>query len=285
MQAHPSLPTGLSGTLAISDLVSPEFHYEVSIARLDGSDPKSIGFGFAPSLSPDGTRLVYIGPWIDQPADGLYMTDLALGNTSRLPGTQTGDINPLWSPDGKKIAFTRGPVSGLSGDSGSYSVMVMNADGSNLRELTDPADVTYAVAWMPDGDHLLTNTPTRNGIALYNMDVQTGESSFMFENNNNGRVAVSPDGKRLAFEERSPLDKFRLFVSNLDGSDRIQLADGDPYIATIPAWSPDGNWLIVSVHDPNMSSQPNPTLALILVDNCQILPLPNLRGYVFSWRP
>ena len=285
LQAPPSLPTGLSGTLAIADLRSSDFQYEVSIARFDGSEQKSIGLGFAPSLSPDGTRVAYMGPWIDGPADGLYITDLASGNTSRLPGTQTGDLNPLWSPDGTKIAFTRGPASGLAAAPGAYIVVVMDADGSDLRQLTDAAGVNYAVAWMPDGDHLLYNTPIRDGVALYNMDVQSGESSFMFENNMSGGVAVSPDGKRLAFEEKLPLDKFGLFVSKLDGSDRIQLGDGDPYLTTVPAWSPDGNWLIATVHDPIMSSQPNGTMALIGVDTCQIIPLPNLLGYVFSWRP
>jgi len=285
LQAHPTLPADLSGTLAISDLRSPDFQYEVSVARLDGSDLKTIGLGFAPSLSPDGKRVVYIGPSIKGPADGLYVTDLASGDTSRLPGTTTGDLNPLWSPDGSKIAITRGPSSGLIGAPGSYRVMVMNADASNLQQLTDDNEVNYAVTWMPDGDHLVTNTPSRDGVDFYNMDVQTGESIFMFEGSYNGSVAVSPDGKRLAVEEMLPLDKYGLFVSDLDGSNRIQLADGDPYIATIPAWSPDGNWLIVSVHDPSMSSQPNPTLALIEVNTCQIIPLSNLRGYVFSWLP
>jgi hypothetical protein len=285
LQAHPSLPADLSGTLAISDLRSPDFQYEVSVAKLDGSDLKPIGLGFAPSLSPDGMRVVYVGPSIDGPADGLYVTDLESGNTSLLPGTKTGDLNPLWSPDGKKIAFTRGPSSGLIGAPGSYSVMMINTDGSNLRSLTDANAVNYAVTWMPDGNHLVTNKPSQDGVDFYSMDVQTGESSFLFEGSYNGSVAVSPDGKRLAVEEMLPLDKYGLFVSNLDGSNRIQLADGDPYIVTIPAWSPDGNWLIASVHDPSMSSQPNPTLALIEVNTCQIIPLSNLKGYVFSWLP
>jgi hypothetical protein len=285
LQAHPSLPTGLSGTLAISDLLPPDFQYEVSLARLDGSDLKSIGFGFAPSLSPDGTHVVYIGPSVDGPADGLYITDLTSGSTSLLPGTTTGDMNPLWSPDGLKIAFTRGPSSGLIGAPGSYSVVVTDVNGSNFRQLTDGNDVNYAVAWMPDGNHLLVNKPTRDGVTLYNMDVQTGAASFLFEGNYNGTIVVSPDGKRLAFEEMLPLDRYGLFVSNLDGSNRIQLADGDPYIVTVPAWSPDDNWLIASVHDPNAGNRPNPILALILVDDCHIIPLPNLRGYVFSWRP
>jgi len=158
-----------------------------------------------------------------------------------------------------------------------------NIDGSNVRQLTTGKEVSYAAAWMPDSVHLLYTTPTRDGVNVYNMNIQTGEASFMYEANYNGTVSVSPDGKRRAFEEMLPLDKYGLFVSNLDGSNRIQLADGDPYVVTSPAWSPDGNWVIASVHDPNPSSQPNPTVALIQVDTCQIIPLSNLRGYVSSW--
>ena len=52
-------------------------------------------------------------------------------------------------------------------------------------------------------------------------------------------------------------------------------------IVTVPAWSPDGNWLIASVHDPNPGNQPNATLALILVDDCQIIPLPTSEAMRF----
>jgi Tol biopolymer transport system component len=98
-------------------------------------------------------------------------------------------------------------------------------------------------------------------------------------------VAVSRNGNRLAFEEMLPLDKYGLFVSDLDGSNRKLLADGDPYIVTIPSWSPDGNWVIASVHDPDTNKHPNTALTLIQVDTCQIVPLPNLTGYATSWLP
>ncbi|HSL43460.1 MAG TPA: hypothetical protein VK897_08510 [Anaerolineales bacterium] len=101
----------------------------------------------------------------------------------------------------------------------------------------------------------------------------------------NGSIAISPDGKQLAFEEKLPLDKFGLFVSDLDSSNRKLVADGDPHIVTTPARSAEGDWLMVSVHDPNASSQPSPALALTLVDACQIIPLPDLTGYVTSWLP
>ena len=285
LQARSSLPTGLNGTLALADVPPPDYYYQVSVAKLDGSNSRSIGFGSAPSLSPDGTRVVHMGPAVDGPADGLYITDLASGNTSLLPGTTKGDMNPLWSPDGRTIAFTRGPSSGLIGAPGPYNIMLVNVDGSDFRHLTPGTDANYAMSWMPDGNGLLYTSASRDGNSLHIMDIQSGEVNPLFDVNYNGTVVVSPDGKRLAFEEMLPLDKYGLFVSDLDGSNRKLLADGDPYIVTVPAWSPDGQWVIVSVHDPNVSSYPTSILALIHVDTCQIVPVPNLHGYVTSWIP
>ncbi|HLO33601.1 MAG TPA: hypothetical protein VK249_30915 [Anaerolineales bacterium] len=285
LQQQIPLPDGLNGTLALFDVVPPTNNYQVSVAKLDGSENRSIGPGSVPSLSPDKTHLVSIGPMVAGPADGLYMTDLASGNTSLLPGTTTGDINPLWSPDGSRIAFTRGPSSGLIGAPGPYKMMVTDPDGSNLRQLTDSSEVNYAMAWMPDGKRLLYTMLSRDGASLHIMDIQTGEASSLFDINYNGSVVVSPDGKRLAFEEMLPLDRYGLFVANLDGSHRKLLSSGDPYIVTVPAWSPDGEWVIASLHDPDGNKHPNPILVLIHVDSCQMIALPNLSGYVTSWLP
>ena len=193
-------------------------------------------------------------------------------------------MNPLWSPDGQTIAFTRGPSSGLIGAPGPYNIVVTNVDGSGFRQLTAGMEANYAQAWMPDGDRLLYTTASSDAVSLHIMDIQSGEVSPLFDKNYNGTVVVSPDGKRLAFEEMLPLDKYVLFVSDLDGSNRKLLADGDPYIVTVPAWSPDGQWVIASVHDPKASDQPA-TLTLIGVDSCQIIPVTSLNGYVSSWLP
>jgi Tol biopolymer transport system component len=282
--AHAPLPAGLSGTLAMSQLPPPDYYYQVAVAKLDGSSSRSLGLGSAPSLSPDGTRVVHIGPVVNNPADGLYITDIASGSTSLLPGTTRGDMNPLWSPDGQMIAFTRGPSSGLIGAPGPYNIMLTNVDGTNTRQLTEGMTANYAQAWMPDGKRLLYTATSRDATTLRLMDVQTGEADSLFDLNYNGTVVISTDGKRLAFEEMLPLDKYGLFVTDLDGSNRKLLADGEPYIVTAPAWSPDGQWVIASVHDPIASGQPA-TLALIGVDSCQIIPVPSLSGYVSSWLP
>jgi len=284
LQQQASLPAGLTGRLALFKLEPPTFFYEASVVNLDGSNPKHLGLGSMPSLSPNGTRVVYMGPSKNKPSDGLYVTDLVSGNTTLLPGTATGDMNPLWSPDGTKIAFTRGPSSGLTSAPGPYAVIVTDVDGSNFHQLTKGSDVSYAEAWMPDGKHLLYTVVSQNNVSLHMLDIQTGDTSLLSDKNYNGSVAVSPDGTRLAFEEMLPLDKYGLFVSDLGGSNRKLLANGDPYIVTVPNWSPDGQWVIASVHDPDTNKHPNPMLALIRVDNCQIIPLTNLTGYVSSWK-
>jgi TolB protein len=285
LQANATLPSGLTGTLALSDLLPPTYNYEVSVAKLDGSSQKSYGFGFGPSLSPDGTRIVHQGPMIAAPSDGLYITDLSSGNSVIVPGTGLGDMGALWSRDGQKIAFTRGPSSGLIGAPGSYNVMIMNVDGSDLRQLTYSEGANYLTAWMPDGIGIVYTSAIREGVSINLMNTQTGETRILFDHNYNGTVAVSPDGKRLAFEEMLPLDKYGLFVSDLDGSNRKQLADGNPYIVTVPYWSPDGDWVIASVHNSEADNEFRSKLALIQPDTCQIIALPDLTGYVSSWLP
>jgi hypothetical protein len=279
------LPAGLIGKLASSDVPPPDYHYRVSLVNLDGSDQKQIGLGDSPSFSPDGKRIVYNGPMQDGPSNGLYITDIASGATNRMPGTARGDSNPLWSADGTRIAFTRGPASGLIGAPGPYNLMVSGPDGSNLRALTSGIDSNFAKVWLPDGKRLLFTHLEQDGVSIRTIDVDTGEIIALFEINYNGSLVVSPDGKHLAFEEMLPLDKYGLFVSDLDGSNRKLLADGDPYIVTVPMWSPDGQWLIASVHDPDTNKQPNSILALIQVGSCRIIPLPDLSGYISGWLP
>jgi WD40-like Beta Propeller Repeat len=279
------LPAGLTGSLALSITLPPSYNYQVVVANLDGSQQSAMGFGDSPSFSPDGSRVVYTGPMLNGPPDGIYITDLATGDITQLAGTIRGDSAPLWSPDGTHIAFTRGPASGLIGAPGPYNIMLIDLDDSSLRELTSGQDANYARAWMPDGTRLLYMTAGPYGASARMMDIQTGAVSPLFDLNYNGSLAVSPDGKRLAFEEMLPLDKYGLFVSDLNGSNRRQLADGDPYIVTVPFWSPDGNWVMASVHDPDTTKKPNPMLALIGVDTCQVIPLQNLGGYIFSWLP
>jgi hypothetical protein len=94
--------------------------------------------------SPDGTQLALS-------SGGLYsnsiMSIIEVSDT-RPDEVVVYDANqPVWSPDGRRIAFIR-----PSGDFGDETVWVMNVDGTAQRQLIPPGDaIDFKLAWSPDG--------------------------------------------------------------------------------------------------------------------------------------
>ena len=86
-----------------------------------------------PAWSPDGKRIVYssIRQKVDQAGLDLYLMDAADGgNKKALTNTPTDEAVPAWSPDGSIVAFQ-------SEQDGRWVIHLMNADGSERRELID----------------------------------------------------------------------------------------------------------------------------------------------------
>ncbi|MGN2250486.1 TolB family protein [Frateuria sp. GZRe14] len=100
------------------------------------------------AISPDGTRGVYDG-------NPLYSIDFASNTVTALP---VGGYDPVYAPDGRKVAFLRNETNG----SPYYSnVYLIHPDGSHLRKLTSDANalLTYtAIAdWSWDSTRLLVD--------------------------------------------------------------------------------------------------------------------------------
>ena len=107
------------------------------------------------TFSPDGTRGVYA----DAVANDMTLVDFRNGATTALPRGHA----PVWSPNGKRIAYT-GEVYETGAEFRYYEPLcVMNADGTNLRRLTVSrvANHAYTAAqWSKDNVHVLANRQT-----------------------------------------------------------------------------------------------------------------------------
>lgn len=161
------------------------------------------------------------------------------------------DRNPVFSPDGSKIAFDRMQGFGTN-------IYIMNADGTNQVALTTGGDTSFQVvnsspSFSPDGTKLAFAS-NRNGLRkleiwIMNVDgtglvqlttnVQLSSDSGGPVFSNDGAPAWSPDGSRIAFvSTRDGLTDFELYVMNADGSNPTRLTD-NPVDDRSPTWSPD----------------------------------------------
>lgn len=128
---------------------SPEPRAEtnsVYVANVDGTETTRITHGGSdgtPAWSPDGSALAYAGP------DGIYLLEVATGSEHRLTDCRFRedcgrDSHPSWSPDGSRIAFARQDGAGTT-----VQVFVMNADGSDLQQLTNAPEWNTDPRWQP----------------------------------------------------------------------------------------------------------------------------------------
>ena len=133
-----------------------------------------------------------------QTTASIYTIDLATGRIATL--TRDGDWNdeqPRWSSDGQRIAFK-------SNRSGSYNLYVMDADGRDVRRLTNHAGNDHDPSWLPDGESVVFTSDRDRGVGrydLYRYWLADGsvERLTTFFNGYAFMPNVSPDGAWVAF--------------------------------------------------------------------------------------
>lgn len=108
----------------------------------------------SPVMSPDGQRaiigLTRYSMDTDRGTTSLKMLDLSDGSLTPFTNPREGsDSSPIWSPDGKKVAFIsrRG--------ASSNQIFLMRTDGGEPQQLTDLPIGVSAPKWMPDGERIV----------------------------------------------------------------------------------------------------------------------------------
>ena len=186
-------------------------------------------------LAPDGSRAVFSsrGEIVTVPARSGGMRNL-----TRSSGAH--DRSPLWSPDGRTIAY-------LSDAGGEYALVLAPQDGLGSRR-TIPLAGAPAYYWLraftPDGKTLLYED---NHLALYALDLKSGRSRRIDRHVRRWfppgfEVAVSPDSSWIAYSRVGANYLRQLFLYNLRTGSRITVGDGLAGMGT-PVFSRDGRYL------------------------------------------
>jgi len=227
--------------------------WAIRVMNADGSEKRTITGEIRGSIqhatwSPDGTRIAFSDLDIDDPdAQAPYPSAVVVvsvdgSGQTRLTGYQAGNAEPTWSPDGTRIAYTRG-------DGHDNEIFVIDADGSGKTQLTDNEVTDLDPNWSPDGTEILytTSIPAPDGgDAGVAINVMSTDGSFLRAltdgSRYDGAPRWSPDGSAVLFVGivfTGPGD-VALWVVNADGTNESRLAASDLY----PAWAPDSSRIV-----------------------------------------
>jgi TolB protein len=117
-------------------------------------------------------------------------------------------------------------------------VCIMEADGTNVRSLTEDLQYHRPLAWSPDGKRLLFWKHSQVGWDIWVTDTDGKNQRNLTETRSGGcrSPSWSPDGKSIAFMRDVPPG---LYVMDADGKNQRRLSEKG-HRDEIPAWSPDG---------------------------------------------
>jgi TolB protein len=240
-----------------------------------------------PTLSPDGTQIIYVR--FDEGFSDLYKIDVSnpsdtVALTSNRPAASTGEagyatealwaMQPAWSPDGERVAFTTDIRTEYPG------LYTMDPEGDSFRKrefLDHSVQAVEHPSWSPDGSKIaVANYVSRNGTGqIWVLDLESGKWTEVTDAKDGAYdPAWSPDGEWIAFTMREgTANNIYVVPANAEKWESeyptpIKLTtDG---ASRSPVWSPDGNRLAfiglentsfdLYAADVTLDTQVNPTL-------------------------
>jgi Tol biopolymer transport system component len=222
------------------------------------------------SFSTDATRLAFVRyihssdrAWFWPDRSDIFVMSADGGAEQKLTNaTKSGEhfLSPDWSPDGRKIAYIY--LDESAGQPGSYSLWVMNADGSNKQKIYDGVGT---VSWSPDGKWLLTGNVTRQaGVAFTLIRPDGSEIRTVPRPPGFGGGPCSPvpcittanwaSAERIGFTSQGINSSgafYGLYTIDLDGTDLKQVVIDARGAYEMLTWSADGSRIAIAGNFPN----------------------------------
>jgi Tol biopolymer transport system component len=193
--------------------------FDIYTVNRDGSDLRRLtNYGVYTAegiLSPDGRRIVFTS-LKDGDLD-IYTMNVDGTDVRRLTTAVGYDGGPWWSPDGAKIVYRAWhptDSAGLADYKGLLAqrmvrpsrmeLWVMNADGSDQRQITQLGGANFGPSWSPDGRRIVFSSnhknPRSRNFDLYVVNLDgSGLEQITTHGEFDGFPMFSPDGRRVVW--------------------------------------------------------------------------------------
>jgi Tol biopolymer transport system component len=207
-----------------------------------------------PSISPDGRNLAFISVRAGGAVGELYVLAVSgelvpLGKPNQLTFKERFSTSPVWTPDGRKILFSSG---GVTGDRELWGLGISKGAASGKPQRLAPLEDGYSIAisHRAQGPQRLVYAREPSDLNVWQVEVSHRGRGLLLDSNPRALISstrwdfdsqFSPDGNKIAFSsDRS--GNTELWLCDRDASNAVQLTSlGSVSIGA--AWSPDGRWI------------------------------------------
>ena len=153
-----------------------------------------------PRLSPDGKHIAVQRVDLRHNNPDIWVEDLERRTRVRITTAPTPDLQPVWSPDGRHLAYNSGHLPGRLGSRRTLNIAA--ADGSGvLRSFPCPEVYCEPTDWSPDGRALLINVRNAQGWDIWTVSSDDGKSAqpLLAQSFSERDGRFSPDGRWIAY--------------------------------------------------------------------------------------
>jgi len=222
--------------LGLGNAVSMEKNYKL-LSKETYMEMESIS---SPNISPDGKNILFSRGWIDKMDDrsssNLWIVDIEGTRVRELTHGSWRDFSPVWSPDGKKIAF-------LSDRDGTTQIHVLWLDTREVAQLTHLERTPGGLKWSPDGKKLAFTSFIADEKPILPVKLVKKPKGAKW-----AKPAVLIDRLSWRRDGRGPIPKGYTHIFIIDaelGGTPVQITSGD-FSHSDPQWSVDGNLIYFS---------------------------------------
>ena len=250
-EPSPTPTTPPTGVIAFDSFCPALQSNQIYVVNADGTNKTLLTKegGYSPAYSPDGSQIAFMSGH-DANSIGIYTMNSDGMNRKRIAAGSCG--SPAWSADGKRIAF----VSTVSKPSGANAdIYMMDADGSNLAQLTSDPSSEISPSWSRDGSRVIFTARKSGTSLIYSVDVATKQVVAITSDQDMSVETPSyrPDGQKILVQsygwtspDHNGFGSAALFLMDADGSHRTQITYGD---GIDPTWNPEGTQIAATFYD------------------------------------
>ncbi|KAA3609278.1 MAG: DUF5050 domain-containing protein [Calditrichaeota bacterium] len=207
---------------------------EMPFTSLDGME-------YSPDFSPDSKEIAFYWKENDLINPDIYIKSIRTGEMRQVTKHPGGERYPVWSPDGKNIAYVRAD-----------KIYISSSLGNGTEKLLCSKAAFGGVDWSPDGKWIaFTEGDSSNNIFISIISVETGERRSLTSIPQKTQweqdlwPVFSPDGQKIAFSRHLGFERADIYTVTFDGRQTKRLTFDEKEVIGL-AWTPNGGEIIFS---------------------------------------